>query len=101
MTATWSDSAKRSLISCQIGAPVHIDCPKSRRATPQIHVANCRQTGLSRPIRARSWSSSCCDRSEEHTSELQSHSDLVCRLLLEKQNEETLDRNLLVSNHPL
>src|SRR6202012_6265802 len=24
------------------------------------------------------------DRSEEHTSELQSHSDLVCRLLLEK-----------------
>src|SRR5438034_4903972 len=23
-----------------------------------------------------------CDRSEEHTSELQSHSDLVCRLLL-------------------
>src|SRR5438034_5021005 len=25
-------------------------------------------------------------RSEEHTSELQSHSDLVCRLLLEKKN---------------
>src|SRR5438034_8160481 len=27
-------------------------------------------------------------RSEEHTSELQSHSDLVCRLLLEKKNEQ-------------
>src|SRR2546428_2353619 len=26
-------------------------------------------------------------RSEEHTSELQSRSDLVCRLLLEKKNE--------------
>src|SRR5438132_9506357 len=26
------------------------------------------------------------ERSEEHTSELQSHSDLVCRLLLEKNN---------------
>src|SRR5947207_12436547 len=26
-------------------------------------------------------------RSEEHTSELQSHSDLVCRLLLEKQKK--------------
>ena len=26
------------------------------------------------------------DRSEEHTSELQSHSELVCRLLLEKKN---------------
>src|SRR5437588_11065142 len=36
---------------------------------------------------------SCCGsarasrRSEEHTSELQSHSDLVCRLLLEKKNQ--------------
>src|SRR5260221_5288505 len=28
---------------------------------------------------------SFCVRSEEHTSELQSHSDLVCRLLLVKQ----------------
>src|SRR5947207_4293267 len=27
-------------------------------------------------------------RSEEHTSELQSHSDLVCRLLLEKKNNK-------------
>ena len=27
--------------------------------------------------------------SEEHTSELQSHSDLVCRLLLEKKNKST------------
>src|SRR5436190_15271868 len=28
-------------------------------------------------------------RSEEHTSELQSHSDLVCRLLLEKKKRNT------------
>src|SRR5260221_8983091 len=28
-------------------------------------------------------------RSEEHTSELQSHSDLVCRLLLEKKKIQT------------
>src|SRR6266540_6227147 len=28
-----------------------------------------------------------CPRSEEHTSELQSHHDLVCRLLLEKKNK--------------
>src|SRR5436190_9811875 len=28
-------------------------------------------------------------RSEEHTSELQSHSDLVCRLLLEKKKKVT------------
>src|SRR5688572_31062011 len=30
------------------------------------------------------------DRSEEHTSELQSQSNLVCRLLLEKKNTELL-----------
>src|SRR5438874_9356992 len=32
-------------------------------------------------------------RSEEHTSELQSRRDLVCRLLLEKKKKETTDIN--------
>src|SRR5438034_4616115 len=32
------------------------------------------------------------DRSEEHTSELQSHSDLVCRLLLEKKKRNNQNR---------
>src|SRR5215211_9169999 len=32
----------------------------------------------------------CC-RSEEHTSELQSHSDLVCRLLLEKKKKKSIN----------
>src|SRR5436190_11853195 len=31
-------------------------------------------------------------RSEEHTSELQSHSDLVCRLLLEKKKKITTNQ---------
>src|SRR5260221_9838226 len=31
------------------------------------------------------------DRSEEHTSELQSHSDLVCRLLLEKKKKKNMN----------
>src|SRR5690349_22966919 len=30
----------------------------------------------------------CCGRSEEHTSELQSRRDLVCRLLLEKKKKK-------------
>src|SRR3970282_2918294 len=41
-----------------------------------------------------SW---CTDRSEEHTSELQSHHDIVCRLLLEKKisaTNFTLARNV-------
>src|SRR5437588_8452993 len=44
-------------------------------------------------------------RSEEHTSELQSHSDLVCRLLLEKKKKKiqqkhnlTLDDYILTNN---
>src|SRR5947207_9870200 len=32
-------------------------------------------------------------RSEEHTSELQSHSDLVCRLLLEKKKKPVRNAN--------
>src|SRR2546428_7294642 len=32
------------------------------------------------------------ERSEEHTSELQSRSDLVCRLLLEKKKTDTVER---------
>src|SRR5260221_2252991 len=35
------------------------------------------------------------NRSEEHTSELQSHSDLVCRLLLEKKKRSGGIRRLL------
>src|SRR5260221_9621970 len=37
--------------------------------------------------------STTSSRSEEHTSELQSHSDLVCRLLLEKKKKK--DDNLV------
>src|SRR5438132_8615709 len=34
-------------------------------------------------------------RSEEHTSELQSHSDLVCRLLLEKKKTKKTEQHML------
>src|SRR5438105_13551224 len=38
-------------------------------------------------------------RSEEHTSELQSRVDLVCRLLLEKKNNETQPLDLTLLTH--
>src|SRR5437773_9341222 len=40
-------------------------------------------------------------RSEEHTSELQSHHDLVCRLLLEKKkkNTQTQKQNTKIKKH--
>src|SRR5438132_9548741 len=51
-----------------------------------------RAGGRSRPATRPGIVSGCrrrsC-RSEEHTSELQSHSDLVCRLLLEKKKKNT------------
>src|SRR2546430_12529979 len=34
------------------------------------------------------------DRSEEHTSELQSQSNLVCRLLLEKKNKPSVTKQI-------
>src|SRR5438034_8396335 len=37
-------------------------------------------------------------RSEEHTSELQSHSDLVCRLLLEKKKKKRIKRSTEYNN---
>src|SRR5271165_7330473 len=40
----------------------------------------------SAPWRARRWP--CSRRSEEHTSELQSRENLVCRLLLEKKKKK-------------
>src|SRR2546428_5315312 len=38
------------------------------------------------------------DRSEEHTSELQSRSDLVCRLLLEQQNTPAVEPQVSMPN---
>src|SRR5437773_5649062 len=39
-------------------------------------------------------------RSEEHTSELQSHHDLVCRLLLEKKNYASTERTFFARTRP-
>src|SRR5690625_6367038 len=39
------------------------------------------------------WRHDCCQRSEEHTSELQSRGHLVCRLLLEKKKRKWKTNN--------
>src|SRR5260221_10853756 len=55
--------------------------------SPQIWAARCQVfSGLAwEPSPVVSFPFAKSTRSEEHTSELQSHSDLVCRLLLEKK----------------
>src|SRR5947207_6185202 len=64
--------------------------PGSRRLLP----GELAQTALRRLPRRLRFGEALNRRSEEHTSELQSHSDLVCRLLLEKKKkiEESIDR---------
>src|SRR5260370_26031084 len=56
-------------------------------------------TGCSTCAYMRKWSRQRWPRSEEHTSELQSHLNLVCRLLLEKKKKHTND--VFVVTHPL
>src|SRR2546427_3449386 len=45
------------------------------------------------------WQQDLDDRSEEHTSELQSQSNLVCRLLLEKKKKKDSKQNKLHQKH--
>src|SRR5699024_12223847 len=46
-----------------------------------------------------SWAVMSCSRSEEHTSELQSRFDLVCRLLLEKKKKKIKKKNRSKNKH--
>src|SRR5260221_8487989 len=49
-----------------------------------------KRKGLTEPLISSSLMLIRGSRSEEHTSELQSHSDLVCRLLLEKKKKKNM-----------
>src|SRR2546430_11813514 len=55
----------------------------TRAAAPNSQRRSARRSRSSPPI----FRSRCRTRSEEHTSELQSQSNLVCRLLLEKKKK--------------
>src|SRR2546421_9383802 len=64
----------------------------------------CRSAAAGRPTRSAPRSGCACPagrrrRSEEHTSELQSRSDLVCRLLLEKKKKNRQRRSHVHMRH--
>src|SRR5438034_2288112 len=63
---------------------LHDALPILAAALAQMRAAGITGTIYTHPIGDRGHGAG--PRSEEHTSELQSHSDLVCRLLLEKKN---------------
>src|SRR5438105_7282988 len=69
--------------------PLHDALPISGSRRPRPSPGRPRRT---RPSPSRAWA-----RSEEHTSELQSRVDLVCRLLLEKKkkNNSLTPQNVL------
>src|SRR2546430_8146224 len=58
-------------------------CSKNRFTSVVTAASYSGRTASRRPAGARR----SCPRSEEHTSELQSQSNLVCRLLLEKKQQ--------------
>src|SRR5260370_16018417 len=58
-----------------------------------------RQLGLPREDVRASCAPSPGPRSEEHTSELQSHLNLVCRLLLEKKKKKKIDHQNIVEHY--
>src|SRR5262249_60918735 len=85
---------------------------RSRRSSASLSVG---QTALAKAVRSSPCKNATCAtvdhtcsavRSEEHTSELQSLTNLVCRLLLEKKNKtSTKSHNTMhpaqsQSNHP-
>src|SRR5947207_11194835 len=73
------------------------------RSLPRIDTARARTSNAAAPA-ARALAASMLrahssSRSEEHTSELQSHSDLVCRLLLEKKKNHQRLMGITVIMH--
>src|SRR2546430_9033331 len=73
--------------------PGFVACPALRSRLhrhPQLSVTRADRERRPRPL---------ASRSEEHTSELQSQSNLVCRLLLEKKKKQAYDSSNAVSDH--
>src|SRR5690349_21991339 len=62
--------------------------PISRRRRCRHGAAVHRRARAPRPLRPAARAQHPAHRSEEHTSELQSRRDLVCRLLLEKKKKK-------------
>src|SRR5438034_8532355 len=77
----WSPRVRTSARSTS-GASRAITAFRRRTAFPATTATIAKRLSPARMDRQRC---PVCMRSEEHTSELQSHSELVCRLLLEKK----------------
>src|SRR5260221_5284616 len=79
------ETALRRLVRRQVEAGVHflVPCGTTGESPTLTHEERRRVVEIT--------------RSEEHTSELQSHSDLVCRLLLEKRKHTLNSSHTVIS----
>src|SRR5438034_6574227 len=80
----YNDTATTEIytLSLHDALPISSGCRSADRPAPAGGPPSC---ACSRGRRLGPFGAVLGARSEEHTSELQSHSDLVCRLLLEKK----------------
>src|SRR2546421_9814721 len=90
----FNDTATTEIytLSLHDALPISRDRSDGNRTRPCSRPVPCPGTRSSGSARAGARSPIRRGRSEEHTSELQSRSDLVCRLLLEKKKEEKKSR---------
>src|SRR3989442_11539671 len=82
----FNDTATTEIYTLSLHDALPISCG-TPRTLPAVGISWC--SGRSSQ-RSPSSYLSCDDRSEEHTSELQSRPHLVCRLLLEKKKKNAL-----------
>src|SRR5438034_1681296 len=98
---TFSARAKRRVYSRIVSrtAGVRLTGGSTQEESPECTPASSMCSMMPPMITsAASWST-LKKRSEEHTSELQSHSDLVCRLLLEKKNQHDINDGVDLAGH--
>src|SRR5260370_32447327 len=63
------------------------ETPSTERSPAGMRTKSIAELGISMVTSRSIFPAPLCSRSEEHTSELQSHLNLVCRLLLEKKKK--------------
>src|SRR5256885_12231333 len=91
----FNDTATTEIYTLSLHDALPISCssitPAGRTSSARRSIPRCSFPVCSSDIPfSGSSSSNCCSRSEEHTSELQSPCNLVCRLLLEKKKKKQI-----------
>src|SRR4051812_49611721 len=97
------------LVRAELQAPFLLGLLNFRHHAPSIAVSSSVASGASitrssdpappPPRRWPHWRRQRSRRSEEHTSELQSHVNLVCRLLLEKKKKKRVDVRIVIKKN--